>query len=296
MHFFEKPPFQKWIYAPVDASGPNDRLSYPLAQNLIGFDRILAYGKFGEDVIRRTLGDDVSANRHLTSLPHGIDTDVFYPRERSSARAFFYTITGACTSRGEKELIRPDEVLIGIVCTNQSRKDYGLALEAVSILSRQRPIRLWIHTDTVQRVGCWSIPDLLVDFGILDRTVISEGHLSDDALAKAYSAYDITIAPGAEGFGYPIAESLACGTPVVTGNYAGGAELAPLNLVNHCAFRYESIWSCKRPVYSPQDWAYKIVEMLQFPEMCNRSLDPRYDWKNNSAGWEKWFREGVKEE
>jgi glycosyltransferase involved in cell wall biosynthesis len=293
MHFFRKPPFQKWIYAPVDASGPNDRLSYGLAQNLLGFDRILAYGKFGEDVIRRTLGGDASDYLHLASLPHGIDTDVFYPRERSSARAFFFPITGAETMRGEKELVRPDEALIGIVCTNQFRKDFGLALEAVSILSRESPIRLWIHTDEVERIGGWSISDLLVDFGILDRTMISLGHLSDDALAKAYSACDVTMAPGAEGFGYPIAESLACGTPVVHGCYAGGADILPWQMqVNPVAFRYESIWACKRPVYDPYDWAKKAVELIG----QRAQLDPRYDWKNNSAGWEKWFREGVKEE
>lgn len=294
-NFLKNAPFQKWIYAPVDAAGPNDRLTFPLIQNLLGFDRILAYGQFGEDVIRKSLGEQEAAKRQLTSLPHGINTDVFYPRERSSARAFFSNITGASALNGTKELIRSDETLIGIVATNQPRKDYGLALEAVSILSRQQKIRLWIHTDELEKINGWSLPAMLVDFGILDRTMFSLGKLSDDALAKAYSACDVTIAPGAEGFGYPIAESLACGTPVVTGGYAGGADIVPPGMqAPWVAFRYESIWSCKRPVYLPQDWASLINGHARIKEKT--CLDPHFDWKNNKIGWEKWFREGIKEE
>lgn len=290
--FLSKPPYQKWIYAPVDASGPNDRLTYPLAQSLLGFDRILAYGKFGEDVIQRTLGENECSIRDLMSLPHGIDTEVFYPRNRQTSRAFFFSYTGAASLFGKKDLINPDETLIGCVATNQFRKDYPLLIEAVSILSRNRKIRLWIHTDSLERH--WSIPALLADFGLLDRTVISLGHTPDDAMAKAYSACDITIAPGPEGFGYPIAESLSCGTPAIHGSYAGGAEIVPRNMqVDPVAFRYEGIWACKRPVYRAQNWA---SQASMWPSVIDKtpSLDPIYDWKNLWPRWESWFREAAK--
>lgn len=287
--FLTKPPFQKWIYAPVDASGPNDRLTFPLAQNLFGFDRILAYGKWGEDVIRRTLGDQESEKRGLTSLPHGIDTEIFYPRNKQTSRAFFFSITGASTLRGEKELIKPDEALIGIVATNQSRKDFGMALESVAILSRQRKIRLWIHTDALERG--WSIPALLVDFGLLDRTVISLGHLPDDSLAKAYSACDIVLGIAPEGFGYVHVESTACGTPCITGSYAGGAELvASEMLVDPVAYRYESIWACRRPVYDSSDWAEQANKWIG----QTTYLAPIYDWSENWKGWETWLREAAR--
>jgi len=286
--FLAKPPFQRWIYAPVDASGPNSRLTFPLAQNLLGFDRVLAYGKFGEDVIRRTLGDQESENRGLAGIPHGINSDVFYPRIRKTSRAFFFSLTKAITLRGDSNPIENDEALIGCVCTNQSRKDLGLLMEAVAILSRRRKVRLWLHTDVLER--SWSIPALLVDFGLLDHTVISLGHLPDSALAQAYSACDITIAPGAEGFGYPIAESLACGTPVVTGNYAGGAELVPSDMcVTPVGFRYESLWACQRPVYQAESWALMAEEWID----KRSSLDSRYDWKNNWPIFEEWFRKGI---
>lgn len=290
--FLTNPPFHKWIYAPVDAGGPNDRLTYPLQQSLLGFDRILAYGKFGEDVILNTLGEQESEKRYLTSLPHGIDCDIFYPRDKLTSRAFFFTITGASSIFGRKDLIKSDEVLIGCVCTNQSRKGIPLLIEAASILFRKynRKVRLWLHTDTLERAGCWSIPALLVDFGMIDRTVISLGYLTDDAIAKAYSACDVTVAPGAEGWGFPIAESLACGVPVCHGSYGGGADLLPAEmLVDPVIFRYESIWACKRPVYSPQDWAWKINSLIG----VEATIDPRYDWKNNWPRWSEWLKAGV---
>lgn len=288
--FLTKPPFKKWIYAPLDASGPNDKLTFPLAQNLLGFDRILAYGQWGEDVIRRTLGDQESEKRGLTSLPHGINIDIFHPSDRRSARAFFFSLTGATTLRGEKKPIESDEILIGCVCTNQSRKDVPLLIKTVAILSRQRKVRLWLHTDTLER--SWSIPALLIDYGLLDRTVISLGHLPDNALARSYTACDITIAPGAEGWGLPLAESLACGCPVIHGSYGGGADVVPKSMqVNPVAFRYESIWSCERPVYRAEDWELKANEWIS----KRASLDSKYDWKLNWIGWEKWFREGLYE-
>lgn len=297
--FLAKPPFEKWIYAPVDAAGPNDRMTYPLAQILLGFDRILAYGKFGEDVIRKTLGDEESEKRHLASLPHGVDTKVFYPRERKSARAFFFSYTGALNLFGGKDLISTNELLIGAVATNQSRKDYSLLIETVAILSRTRKARLWIHTDVLERESAWSIPALLMDHGLIDRTVISLGHIPDEAMAKAYAACDVTIAPGPEGFGYPIAESLACGTPVIGGAYGGGADILHSSMqVRPANFRHEGIWASKRPVYSPHDWMVKVDNWHGYKDENSLSdktmLDPVYDWNNLWPKWETCLREASK--
>jgi glycosyltransferase involved in cell wall biosynthesis len=292
---------ERWTYSPIDASGPNDRLSFPLGLTLAGFDRILAYGDFGEGVIRRTLGEDESNKRHLTWLPHGIDTSVFYPRDRSASRLFFlentkaqtilsmFGVPGVVTSPLEE-----DEVLIGAVATNQQRKDWTLAIETCAILSRDRKIRLWIHTDSLERA--WSLPNLLIDYGLIDRTVISLGQITDENLAMAYSACDITLGPGAEGFGFPLAESLACGTPLVTGSYAGANDFVPKwYLVDPIGFRYEGSYSCKRPVYNANDWANRADSLLSRPWLRSEtSLPDRIDWNVNWIAWEKYLREAAK--
>lgn len=290
-------PFDLWGYLPIDAAGPNDKLTYPLMKTTLGFNRLLAYGPFGEEVIRKSIGKYESDQRHLTNLPHGVDSAVFYERDRSTSRSLFLENTGAQTllsmldpKTNRTRLPREDEVLVGIVCTNQSRKDIPLAFETCSILARNRKLRVWLHTDILERN--WSIPSLLVDYELLDKTVISLGFLTDDAMAEAYSACDLTLGPGAEGFGFPIAESLACHTPCITGSYAGAADFVPKEMqVNPVAFRYEGIYSQKRPVYNAEDWANKAEEWIG----KKSNLDPKYNWDNLWPNqWEPWFREAVK--
>lgn len=295
--FLLKPTFKKWIYCPLDASGPNDCLTFPLEQILLGFDRILAYGQFGEGVIRRTLGDIEADKRGLTSLPHGIDTKIFRPRDCNSSRKSFFQLTSATTLKGEQEPLDPREFLICIVGTNQSRKDWSLAIEAVSQVSKHFPVRLWCHTDQLERANGWSIPALLVDFGLVDNTLISIGSITDEQLACAYSACDLHLGIAPEGFGYCSAESLACGVTTVNGNYAGTPDFIQnkQTLVNPVAFRYESVWSCRRPVYRAEDWAKKIVKVKENPGAYIGFLPDRLDWNGTLwEAWKKWFRKGLK--
>lgn len=285
---------EKWIYCPLDSSGPNDRLTFPLGLTLMGFERILAYGQFGEGVIRRTIGDDNANQRHLTWLPHGIDTEEFYDTPRKTSRKLFIQYTGAqtlFTMLGQKNTdpIADDETLVAIIGTNQSRKNFQLGIETASILARTRKLRLWLHVDGLERY--WSIPALLADYGMLERTVISLGCITDSKMAIAYSAADLVLGIAPEGFGYVHAEAMACGVPCVTGSYAGGAALVdPGMLVDPIGFYYEGSYACKRPVYRAEDWAKKAEEWIGKRTI----LDPKYDWEQNWIAWEKYLREAAK--
>lgn len=286
---------ERWIYAPVDASGPNDKLTLPLALTLLGFDRILAYGKFGEDVIRRTIGDDNANQRHLTNLPHGIDSEQFYEMPRKLSRKLFLQYTGAQSlfqmlgMTNSTAPIEDDEVLIGAVGTNQPRKNWPIAAETVAILSKTRRVRFWIHTDNLERG--FSLPSLLADYGLLDKTVISMSLIPDVKLSSAYSACDLTIGPGVEGFGFPAAESLACHTPAITGSYGGAADFVPKDMqADPIGFYYEGSFLQKRPVYRAEDWAKKAEEWIG----KRTQLDLAYDWEQNWKAWEMYLREAAK--
>lgn len=281
-------PFQRWGYFPIDAKGPNGKLSFPLQQTYLGFDRILAYGNWAKDILQRSIGDGEASKRDLDSLPHGIDTDIFYESDRKLCRFLFLKITGAEAFTAAPAAIANDEILVGIVATNQDRKDWALGIEAVSLLAKQRKVRLWIHTDQLERH--WSIPALLIDYGLLDKTMVSLGFLPDEKMAEAYSACDATLGIGAEGYGYPLAESQACGTPVVTGAYAGGAEIVPREMqVEPIAYRAEGLYSSVRPVFNASDWAAKAEKMIG----RRVSLDPQYAWQNLWPRWETWFCKGI---
>ena len=285
--WLERPPFEKWLYCPVDAEGPHDRLTFAIMKSLYGFDRIIAYSKWGEGVIERTLSTEEAKARHLCSLPHGIDTKVFYPSpDRKMARSVFPILTGSSSIIAKHKSIKDDEVLIGIVATNQSRKDWSLGIKTVEILASKMKVRLWIHIDNTRRE--WDTFSQLIDHNLFgEQTLISTGHIPDEQMAEAYSACDVTLGIGPEGFGYPIFESIFCGTPCVHGNYGGAPEHMDWNcLVEPVAFREEGCYSLKRPVYRAEDFAAAVERVIG-----KQITRPNHlDWNNLWPRWEAWFR------
>jgi glycosyltransferase involved in cell wall biosynthesis len=285
-------PFQKWGYFPMDATGPKGMLCRSNAECLFGFDRILAYSDWAKTMIENTFSPDDCARRQLTAIPHGIHTTVFHPFSDSSKRNVFRS-----DLQFNGPIINDHEMIIGIVATNQTRKDYGLAFEALEEVSKEIPIRIFIQIDTLERH--WSIPQLLCDFNLMHRTILNTALVSDEIMSKLYSSCDLMLGiGGGEGFGYPIFESLACGTPVITGQYGGQAEHMDKDfLMLPEMYRLEGAYNCVRPVYNPSKWAYRIKKYLagvktpaRFRNMPSL-LPERLDWKNLWPDeWEKWFR------
>ena len=280
-------PFWKWAYLPIDATGPNDRLTFPLRKTLSGFDRVLAYSKWAEGVVNRSREIDLD----LDNLPHGIDTDVFFESNRKLCRGQFFAKTGGTSIYGLQKSIAADEVLIGIVATNQHRKDFSLGIQTVEILKKKgHKVRLWIHTDSLERY--WSIPSRLIDAGIDKDTIVTLGQLPDENLAIAYSACDLTLGIGlGEGFGFPVFESLACGTPCIHGNYGGAPEHGGLHPINTNVYREEGLYSCLRPVYDPHNWAVAAEAIIN--TKTRAALPAHLDWKNLWPRWEEWLKKGV---
>lgn len=288
MNFLLEKPFELWGYLPIDAEGPNGKLTYPLKQALLGFNRFLAYGEWAANIIDRTLDQCEGITPYL---PHGINSSVFYERNRKMCRKMFVSFTQSMTVLGNMaERVDPDDVLIGIVATNNARKDWQLGIETVAILAKTHRIRLWIKTDIDER--SWSIPALLIDYGLLDRAMITYGDMKDDDMARAYSACDLTLGIGPEGFGYPIHESIFCGTPCIHGYYAGAPEWMDQTglLVDPIAYRYESNYSHRRPVFSAQSWASRAESVIGLRMNHNGKID----WNNLWSLWENWLKEGVK--
>lgn len=283
--FLEKLPFRKWGYFPIDATGPNNKLSLMLGECLKGYDRILCYSEWARKIVENTVGQEQSDKRDLDQLPHRIDTSVFYPRPRARQRQMFGQM-----AVGKEVAIQDDELLVGIVATNQARKDYGLGIATCAELAKTRKVRIWIHTDVLDRH--WSIPYLLADFGLNRGNLISLGYLSDDTMAKLYSACDVSLGIGlAEGFGFPLFESLACGCPVVHCDDGGAAEHLPREMkVPAEIYRIEGVYGCHRGVHAPSEWAKAVLAL----EPGLRYTVPKHlDWNNLWPQWEAWLRKGI---
>lgn len=281
----ESNPFERWIYAPLDAEGPNGKLSADVAETLKGFDRVLAYTRWSAEMIDRTILPD--GMRVTEDLPHGIDTSVFYARDKAEARkTFIKRVTGA---EGNQD-IKEDVFLVGIVATNSARKDWGLAFEVCQeLLGRGVNVGLWCHTDTLSKH--WDILGLAKSFGMEGRVIPSNLVLDDDGMAWAYSACDVTFGIGSgEGFGYPLAESLACGVPVIHGRYAAGKEFVPKEyLVKPVGFYMDGHYANRRPVFDPKEWATVTMRAAG----TKVELPAYIDWNSCWPLWEKWLLDGV---
>lgn len=265
------PKVKLWIYAPVDSAGPNGRLTAFERSILQGFSRVLAYGKFGAEVLTHTLG------RPIDWIPHGIQTDVFQPCDKQAARIAMNYHAG--------------ENVMGCVMTNQIRKDWATA---AATLAEMPEWKAWWHVDTLERH--WSLPNLIDEYGLQDRVKVTfTGNLTDTEMSYYYSACDVTMLPSAEGFGLPIAESLACGVPVAHGAYGGGNwGLPTVRYVNPIAFRTEGIFNCTRPVFAAGDW-HLAIEGYKGPsiEDCRASV-AHLDWQALWPSlWRKWMLAGV---
>lgn len=273
-------PFKLWLYAPIDATGPGDRLTGVACDALSGFDRVLAYTEWGAGVIERSIG------RPVDWIPHGINLDVFKPRDRKAARM--------AMGFSEKDKV------VGMVAINQPRKDWGCAFAAIQQLRKSvRNLRFWIHTDVAQRSHAWDFRALMADFGIEDIcTLTLSGSMNDEQLSYWYSGCDVTILPSNEGFGYTLVESMACGTPVLHSTYGGGTELVPQEWwVAPSDWRIQGIHNSLCPVFDPATWASTILHH----ELLTDRVSPQYarqqvehlNWPNLQHLWKRWFLEGL---
>lgn len=267
--FLENPSIQKWCYAVIDGEGPNGKLSEVYKEVLKGYHRVVAPSQWAQELIDRTVGAPTS-----DYLPHGLDGDIFH-------------------NVPDKEICRMElgvptnSFLIGTVMTNQPRKDWALAAAITSDLRNYiSELRLWWHTDVMERTPGWSIPAIAKDFGIEDILHVTIGGTDSD-MCRRYNACDLTILPSSgEGVGYPLIESNMCGTPALHINYAGGAEYTSWK-VRPQIFRYEGQFNTVRPVTHSNQWSTAIMEG---PKETNLDY---LEWKNLWPRWQRWFESGV---
>lgn len=285
--FIESKPFATWTYTPIDGDCRPGMLPLNMAEALCGFDRVAHYTNFAKRITDASIAE-LYPNRKVGSavLPHGLDTSVFHPRDREEARKTFYErATGEAANP-----IKDDVVMVGVIATNSSRKDFPLVFQACAeLLKRGVNVGLFILTDHPRK--CWDMIGLAREYGMGGRVIFSRP-LNDDELAWVYSGCDVTLAPASGGgWELPLMESVACGCPPIHGNYAGGAELLPSEyLVEPLAFRSDGFFSVRRPCHSPEAWADAVQRVLG---TCP-PLPSYVPWGEAWKLWVEWLLAGVK--
>ena len=274
-----------WAYMPFDACGPGGKFTTIVKETLLGIDRVLVPSPVALKWVVDTIGAEEAERRGADWLPHGLSLKTF-------SSCPIYSDAGDAS----------DVKRVGVVATNQVRKDWGLVATTCAILAERLKgeVKFWWHADIRERH--WNLNALIADFALGEYVELSGPPSDDRWLAEQYRKCDATFLPSSgEGFGYSLFESLACGTPVVHGDYAGGASVMRTCgldglLVEPRAWRIEGVHDCVRPVYTAEDFADRIQFALGIGSKANVDYASKVEhlsWMKLGHAWKRWFKEGL---
>ncbi len=205
-----------WVPVDHDPCPPNT------VQPLQAFGaRPIAMSRFGEDRMRKEGLDPLY-------VPHAIDTNVLRPNPEAAAEV-------------RKKLgISPETFVVGMVANNgwpiaPTRKSFAEVFQAFAIFVERHPDSvLYLHTDILGLNGGLNLAALSETLGIpsdkmraVDQDKYSTFYeLDTEHMAYTFSALDVLANPShGEGFGIPLIEAQACGTPVITCDWTAMSEL-----------------------------------------------------------------------
>lgn len=178
----------------------------------------------GFPIAMSRFGQRAMADRDIEAfyVPHGIDTDLFSPRDRNEVR--------------DALGFPRDAFLVSMVAANKGfppRKGFPEAIKAWAEFSRRHTDAiLYLHTEQYGMVEGVNLHSILAQHDVdWDRVKLVDQYryhvgMPADYLAQIYNASDVLLNPSyGEGFGIPVIEAQACGTPVITTNFSAMPEL-----------------------------------------------------------------------
>lgn len=177
----------------------------------------IAMSQFGEQKLREHGLDPLY-------VPHGIDTKTFRPRPKTRGQA------------REVMGIPGDAFVVGMVAANKGctppRKAFPQVFQAFARLrAEHEDAYLYLHTELSGRDGM-NLGALAAACGIPLEAIkytpqpMLELGVEPTNVAHLMAAFDVLANPSyGEGFGIPIVEAQACGTPVIVTDFSSMTEL-----------------------------------------------------------------------
>jgi len=252
------------------------------------------YGEWAREAYMRSLPEQYREDAFNRSrvIKHGVDLKVFHPYPKMFARKQF----------GFPDDLAENAFVVGMVATNQSRKDWpGIARAMGEFMRRHDNVYFfpWTKFFPAEMDG-WDLERLFALHMPINR-IIRNGDLdndfvmSHDVVNKFYAALDVhVLMHHGEGCGLPHLEAQAAGTPALAVNYAGIVDyFSQPWLKIRPKFNTTGVRNCiERPDGDQKQLVQKLEALYADPELrlrIGRKSVPyaraHWDWDDLAEQW-----------
>lgn len=175
----------------------------------------VVYSRFGERMLKE-------AGLRCAYVPHGVEPEIYRILPEEPVATFRH------------DVLRDAEHVTVMVAANKGfdRKAFQINLRAWAEFAQDEPDAvLYLHTDPTTQAQGVDLLALTEHLGIRERVIFPDRYtyylgFPAEYMALLYNAADVLLAASmTEGFGIPIVEAQACGTPVIVTDFASMPEL-----------------------------------------------------------------------
>jgi len=303
--------FRTILYMPIEGYLVDIQAIKPLRY----IDHCLLYSQFAYQNIE-TLGRQLEQQDpnfklpQLQILPHGVNTESFFPIQKTVAGHF--SKTGRALIRGKLFPDRPelnDAVIILNANQPYPRKRIDLTIQSLGLFLQRRPaanIYLYLHHPHLEAYFLRQIMSCAGEMGITQRLLVNTMNtkaesISDDQLNDLYNACDIGINTAmGEGWGLVSFEHAATGAAQLIPNHTTFKEIwaDAAVMMDIASEEYLGYEHAKMYVVSPEDAAAKIERLYDNEAYryqmslyaYERATSPQYLWPSIAGRLSDIFR------
>ena len=224
-----------WLpWLPIDHDPVPDKVLESIADAYLP----LTYSKWGKQML-----DSCGVNNYY--IPHGIEPTIYKILEDEQVENF------------KREYLKHLGHLTAMVAANKGypdRKAFQVQIRAWANFAKDKPnAKLYIHTEPTPMYGGLNLPKLCQQLGIANKVMFPERYeyftgFPPEYLSFIYNSANVLMAASmSEGFGIPIIEAQACGTPVITTNFSAMPELVHYGVITEPLDKFYTpleAWQC----------------------------------------------------
>ena len=283
-------------YCPIEANG----ISASALSKLSNLKKLVLYTQFGKDEVAKIFlesgYDTDSLDEFLAVIPHGLDTEEFFPlsdtHDRTEIRRQLF---------GEAS----ESFIVFNGNRNQPRKRIDTTIKGFSLFSQNKPdsVKLYLHMG-ITDLG-WDVIELCKRFDVQDRLILTSNQpglpsVSSEQLNLIYNACDVGVnTSSAEGWGLVSFEHAATKRPQIVPNHSSCAELwkgsglllePKHSLISHGTLVEEKFVSADDLCVALETLYEDVDKRVELGNAAYvNATKPEYSWVNVAQQWRKLF-------